>query len=238
VHSDICDKPRPGAKPGSAPLVGTCSGPGNYSIREINAKSSHAKVTPNTQPDSWCTDTQGEGWFGIEPGDSSDGGVAPDLWITTSSLSTVNPLVIEPGNGADNQQWCFAPLGNGYQIYAIYGSLYECMDITNGEGVNFAAGTRLQAYPCSWDSGGGIQNNQLWYACNRGGFGNGDISLKPAATSASVWMDVWGGPGRSAFAAGHPMQIWNGNGADNQRYTLYPSPGSQDPNGDPVTPGC
>jgi hypothetical protein len=74
-----------------------------------------------------------------------------------------------------------------------------------------------------------IGNDQLWYVCPRSG---SSISLEPAVAvtwySKSVWLDVWGGSsdnGESAFVPMNPLQIWTGNGQDNQRFTLIPSPG-------------
>ena len=139
------------------------------------------------------------------------------MWIDASGSASPANLVIWPGNGGANQQWCFMPAGYGaWYIYAYYSSgHYDCIDVTSA---NYNPGTHLLAYPCNWS------NAEKWYACLR--FGVPNYSFEPAAPPlSSVWMDVWGGPGSSAYVAGNPIQIWNGNGEDNQRFMLNPSPG-------------
>ena len=79
---------------------------------------------------------------------------------------------------------------------------------------------------CAGWPGGGDRRDQLWYVCVRSG---SSVSLEPTYAALSTRMlDVWGGSsnnGKSAFVPGNVLQIWTGNGQDNQRYTFYMSPG-------------
>jgi len=182
---------------------------------------------PLTPPHDVCQNAGGYGWFGIGAGQNGNSG----LWLDAAGATSPADLIIWPGNGGDNQQWCFVPTGDGssYFIQSLYNDQWNCIDVPHGD---FSAGTRMLAYACN------KQFNQRWLLCTRSSAPN--YSMEPAATPpASKWLDVWGGPGPSAYVAGHPIQLWTGNGADNQRFWLSPSPGESGrvifP---PATPNC
>ncbi|GAA1944771.1 RICIN domain-containing protein [Kitasatospora viridis] len=230
----------------SGTLVGASS-PG-YASTPAASPASHTEgagpLRPATPPDSFCTGGGGGyGWFGIAPGSTSDGGVANDLWLDAANSAQATPVRLWPGNGSNAQQWCMMPSyatsGPGvgaYFVFAQYASEPDCLDVINGQGNGFASGTRVQAYPCYGNSGGGGNAaNQLWDVCERDH--TGTFSLKPAFANSPEWLDVWGGPGPRAFVQGNPLQIWPGNGADNQRFTAFTSPGSAS-SPVPSTPGC
>jgi hypothetical protein len=170
----------------------------------------------------------------VAPGSSADGGVANNLWWDATLSKSPTQMQIYSGNGGANQQWCEEPLGGGmfafYGYYAGAGFPAQCLtslvSINNGQ---YTPGNRVIADDCGLPSTGGT-GNQDWYVCLRSG---NSISLEPAeATPSSVWLDVWGGSsnnGKSAFVQGNPLQIWTGNGQDNQRFTLFPSPGEPNP---------
>jgi hypothetical protein len=187
-------------------------------------------VTPAaTPPDAWCRG-QGPnyfGWFGIAPGSSADGGVAGDLWWDAKGNASPAPMQVYTGNGGANQQWCEAYLGSGaFIFYSDYtGGEPQCLTVSNN-GL-YEPGQRVWAETCqSTTSITKDDERQLWYVCPRSG---NSVSLEPTATNpSSVWLDVWGGSsgnGTSAFVPTNSLQIWPGNGQDNQRFTLYASPG-------------
>ena len=197
------------------------------------AASAAAAVTPaSTPPNSWC---QGRGpnyygWFGVAPGSSADGGVASDLWWDAKDKVSPTPMQIYSGNGGLNQQWCEAYIGNGvFVFYANYNSTVpQCLTSYYGAEHGYQPGVRVWAEACT-STTTGINSDQLWHVCLRSG---NSVSLEPAlATPSSVWLDVWGGSsdnGKSAFVPMNPLQLWGGNGQDNQRFTFFPSPGEPD----------
>jgi hypothetical protein len=215
----------------AAPQSPASSGPGiGQAVATTPAANSAAAVTPDsTPPDAWCRDQgpQYYGWFGVAPGSSADGGVANDLWWDAKDKASPTPVQIYTGNGGLNQQWCEAYIGSGrYIFYAIYNSTVpQCLTAYYGSEHNYQAGVRVWSQTCS-STTTSINVDQLWYVCPRSG---NSISLEPAfATPSSVWLDVWGGSsdnGTSAFKAMNPLQLWGGNGQDNQRFTLFSSPG-------------
>ncbi|MFI9318254.1 RICIN domain-containing protein [Kitasatospora aureofaciens] len=185
---------------------------------------------PATPPNSACGGAGDYGWFGVAPGSPTNGGVANNLWVDAQNSAQNTPLWLWTGNGSNAQQWCIAPAaGSGFAqmfwVFAQYSTTTACMDVDNGDNNGYAPGTRVHAYPCYGSPGGGRYTNQLWYVCERDQ--PGTFSLEPAfAALSSEWLDVWGGPGPKAFVQGNPLQIWPGNGADNQRFTAFTSPGS------------
>ncbi|MEY9835716.1 RICIN domain-containing protein [Streptacidiphilus sp. EB103A] len=211
-----------------------------YASVPTASATSHAGTTiqasgllrPQTPPDSACGGAGDYGWFGIAPGSPADGGVANDLWLDSKNGVQNTPVWLWTGNGGNAQQWCIAPaVGSSayaqmFWVFAHYGTSPSCLDVTNGDNTHYASGTRVQAYTCYGSPGGGRAANQLWYICARDQ--TRTFSLEPAfAPLSSEWLDVWGGPGSKAFVQGNPLQIWPGNGADNQRFTAFTSPGSQ-----------
>lgn len=185
-------------------------------------------ATPNVTPsDSLCRGLGGFGWFGVAPGSSADGGIANDLWWDATLIRSPTQMQVFTGNGGVNQQWCEDPLGSSgvFRFYAYYGGVEQCLTVKNGYDSHYSPGLRVYADYCGQPSTG-LSVDQWWYACQRSG---SSISLEPAeAVNSSVWLDVWGGSsnnGKSAFVPGNPLQIWTGNGQDNQRFTLFASPG-------------
>ena len=180
-------------------------------------------VQPDATPsDSLCTSLDPNyyhGWYGITPGSTADGGLS-GLWLDANSGDPY--VAVMPGNGSTQQQWCEEYAGNGaFYFYVQAGTYRWCLDLSG-----FANGSVVMPVTCAGEPGGDNPQYQLWYVCPRSG---NSISLEPAYTKlSSEWLDVWGGSsnnGKSAFAPGHMLQIWTGNGQDNQRFTLYMSPG-------------
>jgi hypothetical protein len=178
----------------------------------------------------------------VAPGSSADGGVANNLWWDATLSKSPTQMQIYSGNGGTNQQWCEEPIGGGeFRFYADYGGPgAQCLTVKNGYGT-YSPGMRVDADHCGFPVSSSTED-QNWYVCLRSGT---SFSLEPAgATPSSVWLDVWGGSsnnGKSAFVQGNPLQIWTGNGQDNQRFTFFPSPG--EPGGLSVgitlgVPGC
>jgi hypothetical protein len=196
-------------------------------VAYTSAAPSGAAVTPNTTPpDSLCRGLGFYGWFGVAPGSVAEvGGVANDLWWDAKDNASPTQVQIYSGNGGANQQWCEQDHGYGvYSFFSLYASLgRQCLTIQNGSIDQYQAGLRVLAEPCN---GTNLGLDQLWYVCPRSG---NSISLESSVENPwNTWLDVWGGTsdnGASAFKPLNPLQIWTGNGQDNQRFTLYPSPG-------------
>jgi hypothetical protein len=201
-----------------------------YAVARTTAVNAAAAVTPaSTPPNSWC---QGRGsnyfgWFGVAPGSSADGGVANDLWWDAKNNASPAQVQVYTGNGGANQQWCEASIGSGSMIfYSDYVSgLPQCLTAKNGYEDGYPLGLRVTTEDCASISTP-TNVDQLWWVCPRSG---GSISIEPeAANPSQVWLDVWGGSsdnGTSAFKPMNPLQLWTGNGQDNQRFTLFSSPG-------------
>ena len=165
----------------------------------------------------------GGGTFGIAPGSSSRSGGVSNLWLQANPSGLVT---VEPGNGSAGQQWCelsedvAGVYGFDLATYGNfgYGTEWYCLDDFG----NASPGQRVGIQPCSWESNGDTVFNIEWKLCLRSPYYS--FSLMPAwLSSGAVWLDVWGGPGPSAFKAGNPAQLWTGNGADNQIYSAYVS---------------
>ena len=218
----------PQSRASSSPAAG-------YAVARTTAVNP-AAVTPDSTPtDSWCRGQSPSyyGWFGVAPGSSADGGVANDLWWDAKDNAAPAQMQVYSGNGGANQQWCERYLGSGiFEFFADYASSKgaQCLTVDSGYDSSYDAGLRVYADNCGNPA---LENtvgyDQMWYVCPRSG---GSISLEPTVGvtwySKSVWLDVWGGSsdnGESAFKPMNPLQIWNGNGQDNQRFTLFPSPG-------------
>jgi hypothetical protein len=215
------------ALPGLGYAVGHTTAISGATVADVPATSRAAAISPDaTPPDSQC---QGQGpghygWFGITPGSSADGGISNDLWLDAKGDVVNTPVQVYTGNGGANQQWCEMDAGDGdFKFYADYNSsAWQCLTVNGGYGNDYAPGLSVYAANCA-DS-----FDQDWYVCPRSGSPD-NFSLEPAfATPSSAWLDVRGGTsdnGKSAFVPMSPLQIWTGNGQDNQRFTLYPSPG-------------
>ena len=215
------------AVPGRGYAVGHTTAISAAVVADIPGTSRAAAITPAATPSDQACRGEGPGyygWFGIAPGSSADGGIAPDLWLDAKGAVVNTPVQVYSGNGGANQQWCEMDGGDGeFKFYADYNSsAWQCLTVNGGYGNNYAPGLRVYAANCA-DS-----FDQDWYVCPRSGSPD-NFSLEPAwANPSSAWLDVLGGTsnnGKSAFVPMNPLQIWTGNGQDNQRYTLYPSPG-------------
>jgi len=214
-------------------------------VATASAVGSLAAAPDVTPPNSQCTGLGSSffGWFGAAPGSSADGGVANDLWWDATQSKSPAQMQVYTGNGGANQQWCEQYVGSGAFIffgrYAGPGTIGQCLTVLNGHGV-YSPGKRVYADTCDAPQFGSPQD-QFWYVCPRSG---NSVSLEPAsATPSSVWLDVFGGTsnnGKSAFVPGNPLQIWTGNGQDNQRFTFFPSPGEPSLTYEITTgiPGC
>ena len=216
----------------ASPQARASSGTGvGYAVTPATAAGATAAVAPASTPsNSWC---QGRGsnyfgWFGVAPGSSADGGVASDLWWDAKDNASPTPVQIYTGNGGANQQWCEEYLGHGaFAFYAYYykSGAPQCLTVKDGYVNEYEPGLRVYSDDCGQPVTGN-PGDQDWYVCSRSG---NSVSLQPAEDlSRSAWLDVWGGNsdnGRSAFKPMNPLQIWTGNGQDNQRFTLFPSPG-------------
>jgi hypothetical protein len=163
-------------------------------------------------------------FFGIAPGSSARGGVS-NLWLQANSSGTVT---VAPGNGSAGQQWCEigADVDSvpGFNLATYgnfgFGTKWYCLDDLG----NPAAGQRMWVEPCHWESDGDTVFNQEWKVVLENS-NPSSFSFTPAwpSSSGTVWLDIWGGPGTSAFKSGNPAQLWAGNGGDNQAYTPYVS---------------
>ncbi|MEV7027847.1 RICIN domain-containing protein [Kitasatospora sp. NPDC093558] len=229
-QQNTCTYTLPGANPTEATVTVDCSPAAAHAgVRADGSGSVHDSGPDRlaTPPDSMCTgDGRGSGWYGIAPGSPTNGGVANDLWLDATHSAQNAQVQVWPGNGTNAQQWCFRYAGNGaFYVMADYALYTSCLDVADGDYNNYTGGLRVNAYNCAGNPGGGRAKNQLWYVCYRDQ--PNTFSLEPAfAANSSVWLDVWGGPGPQAFVPGNPLQVWWGNGADNQRFTVFTSPGS------------
>jgi hypothetical protein len=165
---------------------------------------------------------QGGYTFGIAPGSGARSGGVSNLWLTANSSGSVT---VQAGNGSAGQQWCVVDttvdglVGFNLDIYGNFGfgTKWYCLDDLG----NAKAGQQVWVEPCSWQSDGDNVFNQEWMVV---GEGDNSYSFAPRwLSSGTVWLDIWGGPGTSAFKAGHIAQLWTGNGGDNQAYTTYQS---------------
>jgi hypothetical protein len=213
----------------SCPVAGAGAGTATTPAGLTSAAATPAVTPPDPECRGRSTSTNPYyGWFGVAPGSSADGGVANDLWWDAKQNATPAQMQIYTGNGGANQQWCEQYLGQGaYAFYSLYTSYNapQCLTVYHGYVSDYAPGQRVYADTCDNPSVGS-DIDQDWYVCPRSG---NSVSLQPiAALTRSVWLDVWGGGsnnGKSAFVPMNPLQIWTGNGQDNQRFTFYPSPG-------------
>lgn len=216
-------------QPGRTVVIRCPAGGVNAGVATASASQARAATPDVTPPDSKCRGEGNFGWFGVAPGSSANGGVADDLWWDATGNASPTPMQIYTGNGGANQQWCEEYIGYGafafYAYYAGPGAVAQCLTVKNGYGDYYSPGLRVYADDCGMPVTG-VTADQDWFVCARSG---NSISLEPAeAINGSVWLDVWGGSsdnGKSAFVPGNPLQIWTGNGQDNQRFTLFSSPG-------------
>ena len=225
--SSDCTVAVPG-QPGKTTVAPCLAGGANAGVASV-AASPAAAVTPDaTPPDSKCRGDGNFGWFGVQPGSSAVQGGLSGLWWDAKENASPTPVQVYTGNGGANQQWCEEPLGNGeFAFYAYYAAsgVPQCLTVKDGLVNDYVAGLRVYADDCGMPVDGS-PGDQDWLVCERSG---NSISLMPAEDlSRSVWLDVFGGTsdnGASAFKPLNPLQIWTGNGQDNQRFTLFPSPG-------------
>jgi len=213
----------------SASPPGRAGHPG-AGVVTLRAGRTLAAVPHATPPDSLCRGVPGRtnyGWVGAAPGSSADGGVANDLWWDATLSQSPTPMQIYSGNGGDNQQWCEQYVGNNkFAFFAYYAAYHgaQCLTVEGAYGT-YLPGMRVYGEDCGSPKDAAPQD-QDWYVCLRSG---NSFSLEPAgAKLSSTWLDVWGGSsnnGKSAFVQGNPLQLWYGNGQDNQRFTFFSSPG-------------
>jgi hypothetical protein len=190
------------------------------------------KATP---PDYSCNNGHDTThWFGISAGQDGNSNLLVDAGESKSPAD----LIVRPDNGGDNQQWCFGSTTyNGYTAYTIaafYNGQLNCINVPDG---NYSSGTHLLASPCTHG------DNEKWFLCRRLADPSPNYSMEPVVPpSSSVWMDVRrGSVSSTVYVPGNPIEIWTGNGGDNQRFWLKPSPGStfsEWPSATRNYPGC
>jgi hypothetical protein len=217
-------------QPGKTVAIRCPAGHPGAAVTTASANRTLAAAPDATPSDALCRGVAGQsdfGWVGAAPGSSADGGIANDLWWDATQSKSPTQMQIYSGNGGDNQQWCEQYLGSGkFAFFAYYAAYHgpQCLTVENGYGT-YVPGMRVYGEDCGSPPAGSPED-QAWYVCLRSGT---SFSLEPAgAKPSSVWLDVWGGGsnnGKSAFVQGSPLQIWTGNGQDNQRFTFFPSPG-------------